>query len=311
MKLKIQIFFLLLVCLLFWTGTAVAGGGAGNHFTNGGEGIKVATVGPPGFYYRLYNFFYHVDTLKDGHKDSSGDLDLFVFAQVHRPIWVTNIKLLGGDWLPNVVIPVVYTDFDLDFDSFSISDERVSLGDCVVEPIAIAWHGKQWDAVFGAMAWVPVGHYDPDHPAGAGKGYWTAQFDLGGTYYPDKEKTWSLSWLGRYETHFKQRGHDVTYGDDFHFEWGIGKALPPSMGIGLLRGFELGVVGYAQFQITDDRGKDVTWDKVHDRVFAVGPEIRFAIPKWKTLIEMRTNIEFGAVDRTEGIMTSLNITRAF
>jgi hypothetical protein len=128
---------------------------------------------------------------------------------------------------------------------------------------------------------------------------------------PDKAKTWTVSWLGRYETHAKQRGHDVRYGDDFHFEWGIGKALPASAGIGPLKGFEVGVVGYAQFQVTDDRGKDVAWDDVHDRVFAVGPEIRFAVPTWKTLVELRTNIEFGAVDCTEGIMTSLNITKAF
>lgn len=296
-----------LVCIVLWAGMAVAGP-TGNHFTNGGEGIKVATVGPPGFYYRLYNFFYHTDTLNDrGGNKLPANLDVFVFAQAHRPIWVTNIKILGGDWLPNVVIPVVYNDFN----AGGTSDRRVSLGDCVVEPIAIAWHGAQWDAVIGLMAWVPVGHYDPAHPGGAGKGYWTGQFDAGATYYPDKEKSWSLSWLGRYETHAKQRGHDVRYGDDFHFEWGIGKALPSTFDLGPLKGFEAGVVGYAQFQVTDDRGKDVTWDDVHDRVFAVGPEIRFAIPKWKTLVELRTNFEFGAVDRTEGIMGSLNITRAF
>lgn len=304
---RLRIIQILMVCVLMWTGTALAGP-TGNEFTNGGEGIKVATVGPPGFYYRLYNFFYKTETLTDRNgKKLPADLDVFVFAQAHRPIWVTNIKILGGDWLPNVVIPIVYNDFR----AGSTTDSRVSLGDCVVEPIAIAWHGEQWDAVIGLMAWVPVGHYDPYHPGGAGKGYWSGQFDAGGTYYPDKEKTWSLSWLGRYETHGKQRGHDVRLGDDFHFEWGIGKALPASMGIGPLKAFEVGVVGYAQFQVTDDRGIDATWDKVHDRVFAVGPEIRFAIPQWKTLIEMRTNFEFGAVDRTEGIMTSFNVTRAF
>lgn len=307
MKIRVHSLWLAAVCLFILTGTGVAGP-TGNHFTNGGEGIKVATVGPPGFYYRLYNFFYHTDTLTDGDGNKlPANLDVFVYAQAHRPIWVTNIKILGGDWLPNVVIPVVYNDFN----AGGTSDRRVSLGDCVIEPIAIAWHGEQWDAVIGLMAWVPVGYYDPKRPGGAGKGYWTGQFDAGATYYPDKEKTWSLSWLGRYETHAKQRGHDVRYGDDFHFEWGIGKALPSSFDLGPLKGFEAGVVGYAQFQVTDDRGRDVTWDDVHDRVFAVGPEVRFAIPKWKTLVELRTNFEFGAVDRTEGIMGSLNITRAF
>ncbi|MEI8355638.1 MAG: transporter [Deltaproteobacteria bacterium] len=307
MKVRVHAIYLCLFCLIVLTGTAVAGP-TGNHFTNGGEGIKVASVPPPGFYYRLYNFFYNTNDLKGANgKSVPADLDVFVYAQAHRPIWVTNIKILGGDWMPNVVIPVVYNDFK----AGSFTDQRVSLGDCVIEPVAIAWHGQQWDAVIGLMAWVPIGQYNPNHPAAAGKGYWTGQFDAGGTYYPDKDKTWSLSWLGRYEIHGGQRGHDVQMGDDFHFEWGIGKALPPCVALGPLKAFEVGVVGYAQFQTTDDRGKDVTWDKVKDRIFAVGPEIRFAIPQWKSLVELRTNIEFGAVDRTEGIMTSLNFTKAF
>lgn len=307
MKIRLQALLLSAVCLIFMAGTGVAGP-TGNHFTNGGEGIKVATVGPPGFYYRLYNMFYHTKTLTDRNGDRvPADLDVFVYAQVHRPIWVTNIKILGGDWMPNVVIPVVYTDFN----AGSTHDSRVSLGDCLIEPVAIAWHGEQWDAVIGLMAWLPLGHYDPNHPGGAGKGYWTGQFDVGGTYYVDKAKTFSLSWIGRYEIHSKQRGHDVQMGDDFHFEWGIGKALPASVELGPLKGFEIGVQGYAQFQVSDDSGRDATWDKVHDRVFAAGPEIRFAIPQWKTLVELRTNFEFGAVDRTEGIMTSFNITKAF
>lgn len=298
--------WLVLACLIMCTNTAVAGP-TGNEFTNGGEGIKVATVGPPGFYYRLYNFFYHTETLTGSNgKKVPANLNVSVFAQAHRPIWVTNIKILGGDWLPNVVIPLVYNDFR----AGSVTDKRYSLGDCVVEPVAIAWHGEQWDAVIGLMAWVPVGYYDPKRPGGAGKGYWSGQFDAGGTYYPDKAKTWSLSWLGRYETHGKQRGHDVKLGDDFHFEWGVGKTLP--FEIGPFKGFEVGAVGYAQFQVTNDSGKDATWDKhVHDRVFAAGPEINFIIPALKTKVEMRTNFEFGAVDRTEGIMASLNLTRWF
>jgi hypothetical protein len=293
---------------MLWIGSAVAGP-TGNHFTNGGEGIKVGSVPGPGVYYRLYNFFYTADTLKDGNeKKIDIDFDVNVFAQVHRIIYVTNHKLLGGDYLWTVVVPVVYTDIE----AGPVQDARWSLGDIVVEPLAISWHGKQWDACLGLIAWVPVGHYDTDHAAGAGKGYWSGMFDLGGTYYPDKAKTWSISYLGRYEIHSRQRGHDVTLGDDYHFEWGIGKALPPSMGIGPLRCFEVGVVGYAQFQITDDRGSDVTWDKsVHDRVFAVGPEIRFAIPAWKSVVELRTNFEFGAKDRTEGTMVNLNFTKAF
>jgi hypothetical protein len=134
----------------------------------------------------------------------------------------------------------------------------------------------------------------------------------GGTVYLDAAKTWSVSALGRYEIHTEKEGEDLRAGDDFHFEWGIGKALPPDWKIGSLQFWEVGVAGYAQWQVTDDRGDDVTWDKdKHDRVFAAGPEIRCMIPQWKLLLELRCEKEFGAVDRSEGWLTAFVLTKAF
>ena len=46
-----------LVGVLFGTAFAQETG----HYVNGVEGIKAATLPPPGFYYRLYNVFYNAD----------------------------------------------------------------------------------------------------------------------------------------------------------------------------------------------------------------------------------------------------------
>ncbi|MBP1752942.1 MAG: hypothetical protein H6Q57_1778 [Geobacteraceae bacterium] len=311
-KKGLRVLLTALFCSLLWV-IPVTAGPTGNHYTNGGEGIKAASVPGPGFYYRLYNFFYDTDDLKGVNGESvPANLDVFVYAQAHRLIWVTPIKILGGDWLMDVVVPVVYTDFEAGNGSTRVLDDHFALGDVFIEPLAISWHGDRWDAAIGLMAVAPVGEYDPNRPAMPGKGYWSGIFTAGGTFFPDKARTWSISYLGRYEIHGNVRNRDLQLGDDYHFEWGIGKALPPEKGIGPLRAFEVGVVGYAQFQINDDSGDDVTWDKnVHDRVYAVGPEVRFVIPQWKTLVELRTNFEFEAKDRTEGIMGNLTITKAF
>ncbi|MCP4682418.1 MAG: hypothetical protein GY864_08785 [Desulfobacterales bacterium] len=125
---------------------------------------------------------------------------------------------------------------------------------------------------------------------------------FGGTLYFDENKTWAASILNRYEIHSKKGHTDIRAGDDFHFEWGISKRLP--------KGWELGLTGYCQWQLTDDRGSDVTWDKsVHDRVYAIGPEVGVFFPAWKFAVSLRSQWEFEARDRSEGNVTVLTISK--
>lgn len=301
---------LVLACLLGMVMPSWAGI-TGNHFTNGGDGIKTASAPPPGTYYRLYNIFYSSDDLMDESGDELDvDFDVFVYANVHRFIHYPGWKLLGADYLANIVIPVVYTNLEVGATGYD--DDDWSIGDIFVEPLALSWHGERWDAVYGMGVHVPVGPCNARRPVYPGKDYWTAMFSAGGTVYLDAAKTWSASLLARYEIHTNKKGEDLRPGDDFHFEWGVGKALPSSWKMGPLQFWEVGLAGYAQWQVTDDRGDDVTWDKdEHDRVFAVGPEIRCMIPKWKLLLELRCEKEFGAVDRSEGLMTAFVLTKAF
>ena len=51
--------------------------------------------------------------------------------------------------------------------------------------------------------------------------------------------------------------------------------------------------------MTDDHGSDVTGDRVHDRVYAVGSEVSVFIPSAKMFLYLRSLWEFGAVDRPQ------------
>lgn len=309
---KINAVLIFVVAWLLCSPITTWAGFNGNHYVNGGEGIKVASVPPPGTgtYYRFYNMFYHSDELMDsrGHEQDV-DFDAFVYAGVHRLIQFYGTTLFGADFFADLVVPIVYTD--LEIGAAGVKDNDWDLGDIFIEPVALAWHGERWDAVYGMGVHVPIGPCNKNRPAYPGKDYWTAMFSLGGTVYLDSAKTWSASTLGRYEVHSKKDGEDMTAGDDFHLEWGVGKKFPAHWKLGPLQAWEIGAAGYAQWQITDDKGDDVTWDKdVHDRVFAVGPELRCEIPRWKLLLELRCEKEFGAKDRSEGVLTSLVLTTA-
>jgi hypothetical protein len=273
------------------------------HYVNGVEGIKAATLPPPGFYYRLYNVFYNADELKDPDGDELDvGFDVSVYAMVNRFIWITNKKILGADFGADIIIPLVYTDIEIK--AWGVEDNEFGLGDIFIEPFVLSWHGPRYDASFGLGAYVPTGEYDKDEPASPGRDMWTGMITLGGTYYFDAQKTWSASILSRYEIHSEKDETDVTLGDDFHFEWGIGKTLAKI--------WDVGLTGYCHWQVTDDSGSDVSWDKSdHDKVYAIGPEVSVIIPPAKLFVSLRSQWEFDAEDRSEGNVTTLTLTKVF
>jgi len=280
------------------------------HYPVGSEGLKGATLPPPGLYLKNYLQYYNANVYRDSRGENNGwDLDLDVLAFAPRLLWMTNQEILGADYGMDVLLPLVYTD--IAFNSvptpggdISIGDNMFCAGDLLVEPIDLAWHAPRYDIGLAFGVWMPTGRYDPHRLASPGKDFWTAMFTYGGTLYLDAERTWHASALGRYEIHSCQDHNDARPGQDTLVEWGVGKTLA--------KVWDLGVVGYAQWQLTDDSGRDVTWDKdVHDRVAAVGPEVSYVIPPLKTIISARCNFEFSAVDRPEGTNVVVTITKAF
>lgn len=273
------------------------------HYVNGVEGIKAATVPPPGFYYRLYAASYTSDQLlnEDG-EDLNIGFDVNVLAFVNRLIWVSKTKILGADFGMDAVFPLIYTDISID--AAGIDENKFGLGDIFIEPFLLAWHGNTFDAAFGIGTYIPTGDYDKDNPASPGKDFWTMMITFGSTWYFDTEKTWSASILGRYEIHFDKNDTDVKPGNDFHFEWGIGKTIANV--------WDIGIAGYCHWQVTDDSGSDVVWDKgIHDRVYAIGPEIGAFFPSAGMILSLRSVWEFEAKDRSEGSITTLTFTKFF
>ena len=56
------------------------------HYAPGVEGIKGASLPPPGVYFRDYNYFYWADQLNDssGNKIGPADLEAFTYANIPR-----------------------------------------------------------------------------------------------------------------------------------------------------------------------------------------------------------------------------------
>lgn len=266
----------------------------------GSEGIKAASFPGPGFYYVLYNQLYSSDTMRDKNGDEQKiGFDVNSYAMAHRFVYVTNKKFFGADYGMNIIIPVV--NVDLKIDAAGVDAKSTGVGDITVEPLVLAWHRPQQDITISLSMLVPTGEYAENDAASIGGDHYNITATAGTTVFFDSERLWSLSVLARYEKHFENRVLDLTYGDDVLVEWGFGRA------IGL---FDIGISGYAHWQVTKDEGSDRTSDDL-DRIYAVGPEVNMAIPQIKGQLRLKYYKEFGGKDTKEGDAFWLTLVKAF
>ncbi|MHC4954268.1 MAG: SphA family protein [Planctomycetota bacterium] len=267
-----------------------------NRYPLGSEGLRAGSLPPPGLYVKTYAQYYGAGLIKDSEGDSlPGDFDLDVWAVAPRIIYITPWKILGGTYGFDVLIPIVSSS--IDFEIAQLDESEFGLADIFIEPISLGWRKERWDWGVAYGVFAPTGDNDPRNPASLGKGYWSHLFTAGATWYIDKEKTWTASILARYEIHSDKDDVDLRPGDDFMFEWGVGKRIGKAV--------EVGVVGYAVWQVTEDSGDDARPDMTRDRVFALGPEFNLAIPTkdkkgLQAHLALRLLWEFEARDRPQG-----------
>lgn len=267
-----------------------------SHYINGIEGMKAASAPPPGKYLRMYNVMYNANRIKDNNGNSN-PFKIDVFAVANRFIYTTDHKIMGADFIVGAIVPLTYVHVDSPM--IGGSSTSFELGDIFLEPFVLSWHSKRSDSVLGIGAYLPTGKFNYGKASTIGKGYWTYMLTAGTTQYLSADKSWHFSILSRYETHSSQRNTNYRAGDDFHFEWGLGKTLTPYT--------EIGVSGYCQWQLKKDRNGANGDNK--ERVYAIGPEINFNIPKWKASLSLRSLWEFGAKNTTEGNITTLTFTK--
>lgn len=270
------------------------------HYVPGVEGIKGASLPPPGVYVRDYNVFYFANRVNDkkGDKIRPADPEAFIYANVPRVIWITDQKVLGGYVGVDALLPLKYTSLEANTPGGHFDESTFGIGDVFAEA-TLSWHQDRADFAVGYGVWAPTGDFSENNPTRAGNGYWTHMFTAGTTWYMDSAKKWAASVLGRYEINHEQQDTDITRGQALTLEWGLSYALRPTV--------DVGVVGYYQQQMTTDSGSNSSSDK--DMVVAIGPEIVMLCPKLGIFTSIRYNYELYAEDRLQGHTIALTFTK--
>jgi hypothetical protein len=295
MKTRIQ-FLLLAASLVTLPGILQAQPSA--QYVPGSEGIKGASLPPPGFYVRDYNYFYWADQMNgpSGQKGGPPNFDTFTYANIPRVIWITDTKFLGGYLGVDALLPLV----DQHVRAGGLDGTTFGIGDFFGEG-TLSWHIKQFDFAVGSGVWAPTGDSGIPHTTTrVGAGFWTFMQTAGATWYIDEAKTWAVSALNRYEFNTEQRDTHVTPGDAYTLEWSVSKTVAKVV--------DLGAVGYYQQQVTANSGSPAS---SRNRVAAVGPEVSVVFPDLMLFVSLRYNYEFMAESRAQGNAVTLTLTKRF
>jgi hypothetical protein len=240
---------------------------------------------------------YYADRFSDG----PPEFNIFACVDAPRLIWMTDWKILNANYGMDLIVPFGYLDWKVGVPGATTSRSYFGIGDIQAEPLLLSWHFPRLDLAAGYAVWAPTGDFSPDRPDILAKGFWSHMITFGGTIYFDAEKTWALSLLNRYEFCQEQEQTHIDPGQVYTLEWGLSKTIS--------KGLDLGLVGYWQQQTTRDSGWLAT--SAHDRKIGVGAEVSGQCPATGLLASLRYVYEFGAVERPEGHLVTLTLTKRF
>lgn len=269
------------------------------HYPPGVEGIKGASLPPPGLYLRDYNLIYTADRYPGS---GLNDFEATVYVNAPRIIYMTDKTILGATYGLDLIVPFGYAD--VKGAGGALDDSYFGLYDIQFEPVLLAWHLRQFDIGVGYSFWAPSGDTPTPRPgmppadaANLGKGFWSHMFTAGATWFIDTNKTWSVSVLNRYEVHHEDDG--IRVGDSYTMEFGASKLFA-----GIV---DAGVCGYYQQQVTGTTGQG----DARPSTVGIGPEVSVVFPKVMTFLSLRWVHELASHRRPEGDTLTLTLTKRF
>ena len=280
------------------------------QYLPGFRGLNSNEQPPPGVTYANYFFWYPANKLKNRNGNTSSfNLGLDLMADMNLLAYTPKKKFLGATYSASFAIPIQNIAVSLPTIGAGLKTGG-GLGDVYVEPLSLGWKMKHGKVRTGYGFVAPTGRYEVGATDNLSTDFWGHQFAVGGTYNPDKMSLWQISASSVWEAHHTKRHEDVKVGNNVTFEYAVGRTFVKNDGKQLI---QLGIVGYSEFQLTNDSGTGVTPANLDakDRVHAVGGEFGLILPTKKLNFMVRVLPEYGAHSRTQGVTIALAISKSF
>jgi hypothetical protein len=218
-----------------------------------------------------------------------------VWAEENFFYYVPSAKVAGGNYAFGIAFPVL-ANGSLALPQYGVSGGGYGLADTWLQPFTLGWHLKRADLFVGDALWLPTGRYRVGASNNIGYGNFGNHFITGTTVYLTKNKGTSANLFTDWEVHSNKNGTDVTPGQAFTDEWGIGQVLPLKKNFSRL--LQLGGVGYDQWQVTANTGalKKAPFYSVH----AAGLQANYIVPEKSLSIGFKYYWQYKAIATSIG-----------
>jgi hypothetical protein len=294
--------FSILILLMLSSGLALAQQPiSGNYAPGAFTGMKGALTPSKGsFMLENGTMFYNTREFVDSDGNSSGTATVNALANRTVFGYVPEWDVLGGRYLPAVIIP---------FANVAIrpepgSEKEFQMGDLILQPLALGWDKGVMHYQFAYNLWLPTARFNAGASNNVGKGLFSHLLSFGATWLQEDDKPWAATLMLRYEILGKQRDTNIEPGDVFILEGGAGKEI--------VKGFDLGLTYYFMTQTNKEKDPSQNTEKDTYMAASLGPEINWrpnALPGLQ--IALRSYFEFEARNSSKGTFTVISLAYIF
>lgn len=283
---------------LLATAAPAAADESGAAFWLSGQYASMAAVPPPPGW-SLTTFANAYRGTQDGARLSAtkkADVESEQAIIYFQPGYAFETKILGGT--PYISIAAGYgsatTALYADKPHGQLTQSQTISGAPDLNPFAsLSWsHGVNNVMTYLSLN-VPVGDYNAKQISNLGLGH--AAIDWGTAYtYFDADTGWEFSALAGLTYNWENPYTHYQSGIDSHLDWGASRWVSNN--------WELGIAGYAYYQLTADSGSGDDVGANRSRVAAIGPQIGYQ-QQWQSsslYVALRGYQEFWAKNRTQG-----------
>ncbi|MGA8034725.1 MAG: transporter [Candidatus Acidiferrales bacterium] len=283
-------------------------------------GLNAGVIPDPGLTYGNLALNYSAGQLNDPNGNKlpgvTGTYSFWVDENIFY--YVPKHKFLGGYFMPYVVLNwasgELVADITLGDTNLNGAGGGSGFADMFVEPLQMGWHfGKRVDFVAGYAFVAPTGRFTAGASNNVGSGYWGNNIDSGTTLYITKNHATTANLTTDWEIHGTKRGTNITPGQAFTMEWGIGQVLPIKKDMSILG--QIGLVGYDQWQVSNNSGTTLVGGipvpqsaLPYYSVHAIGVQANLILPPKNATAFFKYYNEYSALARPEGRTIAFGFT---
>jgi hypothetical protein len=268
------------------------------HKMPGLIGLDAGRIPEPGLYLVDRLVTYTADEIRDRNGTAINVPNLQLSALSNAAGLSYTMKLSGRPLFLTLTGAAPVARFRLNVsDRPEASFDRFGLADIYIQPARLGWRQERFDVVASYALYLPTGDFPLAGSGGLSSGHITHEFSVGGTLYGRSDRHSFVTALASYDLNRRKRNVDITRGDTFQIQGGVGVSR-------FNRTLEAGLAAHALWQVRDDRGADVPaiLQGARDRVLGLGPEVAVLIRPIRSQIRVRYVWDVGVRSRPVGAL---------